>query len=385
MLAYTFYENDNRVRRYAEALVRRGDEVDAIVLGREGQVAKEVVCGVNVFRIQTRVLNEKGKIEYLFRLVRFFFKSAWTITVMHLKNRYDVIHVHSVPDFEVFATAAPRLFGAKVILDIHDIVPEFYISKFRSSPSSVAFKLLLLVEKVSNSYADHVIIANDLWYEKLVHRSVPSSKCSVILNYPDLSIFRRSVESCPHETFTMFYPGTLNRHQGLDLVIDAISSLKERKLPKFHVLIVGEGPERINLERAIEALSLGDHITLKGAVPMESVAEILKSVDLGIVPKRADDFANEAFSTKILEFMAMDVPVLVSDTKIDQYYFKQWMVEFFQAGNATDLAEKISNLIQSPERLAELRAGGREFIAENNWGKKAEEYFKLVDRLSNAS
>ncbi len=118
---------------------------------------------------------------------------------------------------------------------------------------------------------------------------------------------------------------------------------------------------------------------------MESVAEILKSVDLGIVPKRADDFANEAFSTKILEFMAMDVPVLVSDTKIDQYYFKQWMVEFFQAGNATDLAEKISNLIQSPERLAELRAGGREFIAENNWGKKAEEYFKLVDRLSNAS
>src|ERR1035437_7972695 len=130
MLAYTFYETDNRVRRYAEALVKRGDQVDAIALAREGQPSFEVIQGVRVFRIQKRVIDETGPISYLIKLLAFFFRSAWFLTVRHLREPYDIIHVHSVPDFEVFATFIPRLLGARVILDIHDIVPEFYASKF---------------------------------------------------------------------------------------------------------------------------------------------------------------------------------------------------------------------------------------------------------------
>src|SRR5689334_15585202 len=125
MLAYTFYEADNRVRRYAEMLVRRGDHVDAIVLRRPGQPAFEVIRGVHVHRIQKRTVSEKGPFSYLFKLVLFFFRSALDLTMRHLRSAYDVIHVHSVPDFEVFSTIVPRLLGVRVILDIHDIVPEF--------------------------------------------------------------------------------------------------------------------------------------------------------------------------------------------------------------------------------------------------------------------
>lgn len=59
MVAYTFYEVDNRVRRYAEALARRGDRVDVIALRQEGQLEREVIDGVRIFRIQRRVLDEK--------------------------------------------------------------------------------------------------------------------------------------------------------------------------------------------------------------------------------------------------------------------------------------------------------------------------------------
>src|SRR5271165_6190714 len=140
MLGYTFYETDNRVRRYAEALVRRGDEVDAIVLGREGQVVNEIVKGVHVRRIQRRVRDERRPISYLMKILMFFLRSAWALTTGHLNERYDVIHVHSVPDFEVFATLVPRLMGARVILDIHDIVPEFYASKFKVNERSAVFR-----------------------------------------------------------------------------------------------------------------------------------------------------------------------------------------------------------------------------------------------------
>ena len=139
MLAYAFYESDNRVRRYAETLAKQGFQVDAVALGKVGQPRYGNLAGVRICRIQERVRDETGKLSYLYKLVRFFFNSALFIS----KQRYDLIHVHSVPDFEVFATLFAKMTGAKIILDIHDIVPEFYASKFDVSRESLTFKVLV--------------------------------------------------------------------------------------------------------------------------------------------------------------------------------------------------------------------------------------------------
>ena len=189
MLAYTFYESDNRVRRYAETLVKRGDEVDVIALRRRGQSAYNKLSGVRIYRIQEREINEKGRLSYLYRLIKFFIKSTIYVGYKHLKIAYDVVHVHSVPDFEVFAALLPKITGSKIILDIHDIVPEFYCSKFGKSNDFFLFKGLVLAEKISISFSDHVIISNDFWYNTLISRSTNKKKCTVILNYPDNSIF----------------------------------------------------------------------------------------------------------------------------------------------------------------------------------------------------
>src|ERR1017187_3102436 len=207
MLAYSFYEKDNRVRHYAEALVKRGDQVDAFALARDKQPSFELIQGVRVFRIQKRTIDETNPVSYLIKLLFFFFRSAWILTLRHLREPYDIIHVHSVPDFEVFATLIPRLLGAKVILDIHDIVPEFYGSKFKVGERSLTFQLLVLLERLSIAYSNHVIISNHLWNEKLVRRSVCPEKCTTIINYPDLSIFWRRPRPTPHTNdFVMFYP-----------------------------------------------------------------------------------------------------------------------------------------------------------------------------------
>jgi glycosyltransferase involved in cell wall biosynthesis len=114
---------------------------------------------------------------------------------------------------------------------------------------------------------------------------------------------------------------------------------------------------------------------------MEQIAEIMATVDLGVVPKRKDSFGNEAFSTKILEFMAMNVPVVASRTLIDEYYFSDRMVQFFESGNAEDLAVKILDLMENPDRRIALCNRSSEFVAKNNWDVKKHEYLDLVDRL----
>jgi glycosyltransferase involved in cell wall biosynthesis len=381
MLAYTFYSADLRVRRYAEALAQRCDSVDAIALAQDQQPPIGFLRGVRIQRIQKRVIDETGPISYLLKLTSFFFKSAWRVTLDHLKSPYDIIHVHSVPDFEVFATVVPRFLGAKIILDIHDLVPEFYASKFGVSERSMVFRVLHLVERLSIAFSDHVIISNDLWQERLIERSTRKDKCTALINYPDLSIFHKQGEGKqPNGEFLLCYPGTLNWHQGLDLAIRAVGLLRD-EAPKVRLLIVGDGPELPKLKSLASELGIEDRVEFRGFVPAEEIARIMSACDLGVVPKRNDGFGDEAFSTKILEFMAMEIPVVVPRTRIDQFYFTKEMVEFFEPGDPADLAAKILFLMKDPVRRTCLSAAGRKFVDENNWDDKKTIYLDLVNRL----
>ncbi len=220
--------------------------------------------------------------------------------------------------------------GARVILDIHDIVPEFYASKFKVEERSITFRLLLLMERVSIAYSNHVIISNHLWYGKLTQRSVLPDKCTTIINYPDPSMFRRRPQRVAASgDFVMCYPGTLNWHQGVDLAISALALLRD-KAPNLKFLIIGDGPERERLKSMIRRQDLEGRVVMSGVIPIEQVAETMATIDLGVVPKRGDSFGNEAFSTKIPEFMAMGsqwlLPTLGSTGSISTMIWSSFLI-----------------------------------------------------------
>jgi glycosyltransferase involved in cell wall biosynthesis len=381
MPVYTFYEGDNRVRRYAEALVKRGDTVDIIACGKPGQPFRDTLAGVTVFRIQTRVVDEKRKIDYFVKIISFFIRSSVFLTWRHLWKHYRLIHVHSVPDFEVFAAFTAKLAGAKLILDIHDIVPEFYAGKFNAGKNTILSKVLMLVEKLCCAFADHVIIANHIWQKTLISRSTKKEKCSVMLNYPDPSIFKGDFPRNRSDTFSMIYPGTLSKHQGLDVAIRALALVKETLGP-FRFNIYGRGVEEQSLKDLSTSLHLETNILFNGIYPLEAIAEKMALSDLGVVPKRADDFGNEAFSTKIFEFMALNVPVLISSTKVDRYYFDESVVMFFESGNERELSEKILFLAKSRKFREELAARASEFVKQYSWDVNKDDYFRIVDGLT---
>ena len=176
--------------RYAEALRQRGSEIDVIALRRPGQSWSGHFRGVRVFRIQRRSVTERRPWLYLAKIAWFVAKSAMFLGVMTARRRYDVIHVHNVPDFLVFAAIIPKMMGSRVILDIHDALPELYAGKFGAVDHSRVVRTMLSIERWSCRFANHVIIANDIWRDKIVRRAVPANKCTTILNYPDLRLFR---------------------------------------------------------------------------------------------------------------------------------------------------------------------------------------------------
>ncbi len=380
MLAYTFYESDNRVRRYAETLARRGDRVDVIALQGNAGPKMEIINNVRLFRIQKRVRNETSRFSYLFRLFQFFWRSMFFLAMKDMEDHYDLVHVHSVPDFEVFAAWFPKARGAKLILDIHDLVPELYASKFDARPGSRLNRPLLLVERLSARFADHVIAANHIWRDRLLARSVNAAKCTAILNYPDGSIFYRRGRMRTDGKFIMLYPGSLNRHQGMDLAIRALARIKDR-FPQVELHIYGDGSEAGNLRKLAGELGLAERVRFCEGVRLTEVPQIMENTDLGIVPKRTDGFGNEAFSTKVLEFMALGVPVVVSDSAVDRYYFTDRVVTFFKGNDEQDLTECLIEMIQdTAKREAQVKRAG-EFVKTFDWDLRKDEYLGLVDTL----
>ena len=382
MLSYSFYEADARIKQYANALVERGDSVDVIALRQVGQPARIALNGVTVYRIQTRTVNERGPLSYLFRITRFLIAAAFFIASRHRSERYGVIHVHSVPDFLVFAALIPKLLGIPVILDIHDLLPEFYASKFRVRRGSFVFRCLVWVERISIAFADHVIVANHLWCERVAQRCGYPDKCSPIRNYPVRRLFNPSLRTRRNGKFLITYPGSLNWHQGVDVAIRGFAKVKD-KMPDAEFHIYGEGPSKQALIKLAEDLGLSDRIIFHGLLPTEEIVRVMANTDLAIEPKRAgSEFGNEALSMKIFEFMAVGVPLVVSRTRIHQYYYADSLVKYYDGDDEDRLAAGILFLRENAAVRERQIAEALKYVQANNWDLEKNKYLGLVDTLA---
>jgi len=381
MLSYSFYEADARIKQYAAALVERGDTVDVIALRQPGQPVRICLNGVNVFRPQTRTVNERGPLTYLFRIMRFLVFSAFFMARRHRSERYDLIHVHSVPDFLVFAAIVPKLMGTPVILDIHDVLPELYASKFHIKHDSFLFRCLVWIERVSIAFANHAIVANHLWCERVARRCGKPEKCSPIRNYPARRLFSPSLRTRRNGKFVITYPGSLNWHQGVDIAIGAFAKIKDQ-MPDAEFHIYGQGPAKESLIRLAEDLGLGDRVIFHGLLPTEEIVRVMANTDLAIEPKRAaSEFGNEALSMKIFEFMAVGVPLVVSRTKIHQYYYNDSLVKYYEGDNQDQLAANILLLRKDSAARNQQISNALKYVEANNWDIERNHYLRIVDSL----
>lgn len=384
MIAYSYYVYDNRVRRYAETLARRGDIVDVIALSWASTEQTEIeLNGVKIYNAFRREQNESSPWTYALRHLRFMAKASSLLHKLHREKNYDVIHVHNIPDFLVFAAWYPKFTGAKLILDIHDIVPELFENKFRTGIKRLYVTALRVLEKISIKFVDHVIVSNHLWYEKLISRSADENHCSVLVNHVDPEIFARRPRTRNDGRFIVLFPGSFQWHQGIDIGIRAFSQFR-KKVPNAEFHLYGGGNETLasQLKALVEELGLEDSVKFFTGLPLDEIVQVIANSDMGVVPKRADSFGNEAYSTKIMEFMSQGVPVVVSRTKIDSYYFKEDDVRFFPSGDAEAMARAMCEVAEDQQLRATLVANGLEYVQKNGWSRKREEYLRLIDGLA---
>jgi glycosyltransferase involved in cell wall biosynthesis len=386
MVVHAYYPlGETRVERQARALTDHGYEVDIICLRDQGEATVEKDNGVSIYRLPVKRHKDKGQLAQLLEYLAFFVLASGKLIALYRNRQYPVIQVHNLPDFLVLIAVVPKLFGAKVILDLHDLMPEFYAARFDTHLQSWPVRLVRWQEQVSCRFADHVVTVTDLWRQTLINRGVPAAKASVVMNVADDRVFNRAavVDSPVTDDgqFRLIYHGNLTYRYGLDLALQAVDLVRE-KVPQIHLTIHGGGPYLETLIKLAKRLDIEEHVFFSTrSVPTAELPRLIVRADAAVVPYRRDVFTDGILPTKLMEYVALGVPVIAAHTPAIDAYFDDTMVQFFTPGDPEDLARCILALHEDRERLTQLARGADKFNQHYNWEKLSAEYIALVERL----
>ncbi len=293
-----------------------------------------------------------------------------------------------MPDILVLCATVPKLTGSKVLLDLHDPMPELFMSKYDRNSSSPMIRMLKFLEKLSISFADLVITPNISFHDLFISRGCSADKIHIVMNSPQENIFQnRSAEKSylqeiEGKKFVLMYHGLIVNRHGLDIAIDAISLVKNKiKGLEFHIYGAGDESFLDRIKSQVKELRLADIVKFYGSVPLEKIADAVSSMDCGIVPNRMDPFTNLNFPTRIFECLSVGKPVIVPRTQGIQDYFDETSMLFFEAGNAANLAMKILEVYEDKQLIKSKVEKGSRVYRRYRWQLQKHTLVNLVERL----
>ena len=371
MLAYSRYAYDPRVRREAETLVRAGHRV-SVVCTREGEeVPKEVINDVAVIRLPLSV-RRGTPLRYLFQYVTFLLMCMAALRSIGRRQRILTVHVHSPPDFLIYAALGARTMGARLILDLHEAFPELLAARFPGRVMS--YRLALLAQKAGCLLADRVFVVNETIRDLLLGRGVPADRVTVLYNSPDVS----SAQLLPPPELRepgarglrLVYAGGVNRERDLETLLRAVAKLREHQF--VSLAVYGPGPEeyRSRLVELSDALELGDVVQFGGVLPPDRVLSCIAGTDVGIITYERNPNTEVALSSRAFEYVALDKPLVLPDLRTMRLVFQNSAL-FYEPGNATDLASKIEFAASNDDAIRSIRERARAVYESARWEVQA--------------
>ncbi len=373
---------DPRVRREVRALLDEGHEVDVLCTRRPGERWVERDGNLRVLRIP--LFHRRGGAPgYLLEYLVFLLVAGLAACLLHLRRHYRLVQVHTLPDSLVFAALAPRSLGARVLLDLHECMPEFFASKYRTGPDHVAVRALATLEQRAIRFADRAITCTDQMRNAFVNRGARPDKIEVVLNSSEEEIF--DPHRCPGKekssTFTVLCHGAIEDRYGLDTAIRAVALLAP-EIPELRLEIRGEGSEVNALRNLAADLGVLDKVYFAvGYVPVEDLVAAIARADVGLVAVKRDPFRDLTQCNKMYDFIAMRRPVIVSRTSSVQSYFDEPCFCWFDSGDEQDLARAIRAVHADAAFRHRLVEAASRRAEPYRWLAQRERYLGVVRQL----
>ncbi len=343
MVVHSYYLDDTRVRREAEALIDAGFLVDVICLNEGDEVGFEEYNGVRIHRCNIGRSTKRTKVSYISEYVSFFFKSFFKSTKLSFKVKYDVFFAHNMPNFLIFTGILAKIRGAKLILDMHDSMPELYENLFGLQEGPL-LKLLRFEERISVKFASRCMTANLPIADILEERN--KAKFFVTHNTPDLSVLSFSERTnSTNDKFKLFHHGNIHQRYGLDRILPVLQTLNDEEMI-YQLEVHGRGPWYDTVRNIAENISVNEHCNFYPGFKPQDIASYLAKADLGLVLNHKNDLTDLLLPVKMLEYISCGIPVLCPRTKAIEHYFDDNSVYFFDSD--AELADLIDSIRLNP-------------------------------------
>jgi glycosyltransferase involved in cell wall biosynthesis len=383
MVAYSDYVFDARIRREAETLALNGFRVTCLKLRNGQKPQRYVLNDVELHELNVPKYQGKSRAAYLQSYLRFLLAASTACLRLLLKGELDVVHVHNLPDFLVFAGLVPRLAGRKVVLDVHDSVPETFATKF--SNASILWKALCLEEQLSALVAHRVICVNHPQQETLVRRGISASKTFVSMNVPDPAVFKmtprveRTFEA--DSRFHVVYHGTMADRLGVDLIIQAVGQLRSR-LPNLQLHLWGRGDDLPRFQRLARELGVEDIVDFKPqGYPLQELPARLAPMHVGVVGNRRSVACDLMLPVKLMEYVSLGIPAVAPRLRTIEHYFSDQMVRFFEPEDVQSLADSIYGLYADASARRRQAACAAGFLRNYGWERQGAELVTFYREL----
>ncbi len=377
-----FPRHSPRKLRQTLALVENGFEVDLLCLRNGKEPRRERCEGVEVYRVP--VSKKRGSaLRYLFEYAASFGAFFILLSYLHLRKRYDVIHVYSLPDFMCFAALIPKWTGAKIILDNLDPMPEMYAAKFHLRLASRLIKLLTKIERVSGAFADLVLTQNHAYAAVLENRGQYRNRVLPILNPPDPRYFGEIAPPRARDAsdnITLLFHGTISERYGLDVALKAMPIILSHH-ERAQLVIAGSGDCLAAILDLIATLKLSAHVSYIGEKRVEEIPAVIRACAFGVIPPRATVYNEINVPNRVFEYLWLGKAAIASRTRALLHYFPEDAMLYFNPGEVEDFAAKVLWATAHPEIVHELVRKGQEVCRRYSWEKQKSIYLQAVEGL----
>jgi glycosyltransferase involved in cell wall biosynthesis len=374
-----YYPNEKSVHREVIAMSELGLETHIICLRGINQAGHEIVDDIHIHRLPL-VRKKSSVLRNIFDYMSFFVVATITLTWLHLRHPFAVIQVNTMPDFLIFSTLIPRLLGAKTVIQMHEPMPELWLTVY---DSKLLINVLKFVEQMSLGYAHRAFTVTQQSKDRFVSRGANPDKISVILNVPDPRLFETGDTSpLPSgDDFRVVCHGAIELRYGQDTIVSAAALLKDR-LPGLRIHIMGAGSYVKEFMAQIEALQVQDIVRYLGWVSIEEMVTQLRQADAGIIAQKASPYSNLVHTNKMYDYLTFGKAAIASRLESVNAYFDDDSLCFYEPGNPEDLARVILDLYQHPEKRDRLAKNAAKLFNEQyKWEHQVKIYHGVYKQL----
>jgi glycosyltransferase involved in cell wall biosynthesis len=384
-LLYEEYPRDPRVRRYVNALNDEGMGCVIICSKRKRDSFYEELGPNRIYRIP--VSKRRGSffttlVEYLL----FSWISSMLLVYLGLKYRFSIIHIHTLPDFLIFAAIWNKLFGAKLILDLHEIFPELYMARTGAGGNSFKVKLLKTAEKYSIKLADVLVTIHDNARDIFIKRNPGiEGRMFVVMNSVDPREFADSA-LVPGKEFVIIYNGTIVKLLNLIIIVEALALLKQ-EIPAgdFDTMVFrlyGDGPALEEILQLAKKLGVEDKVQYMGYLqPADMRKEVLKTSVL-ILPPVKNIYSDLFYTIKLIETIYLKIPVIATRLNTYMRYYTEDALYYFDSGDTRALAERIKEVFYNKELARRKTETARAEYDLLGWDIMRKRYVGIVEDLT---